>query len=332
VKTTLLLALLFALPFAVRAEVSTVTVARQHGIGYLALMIMERDKLIEREAKALGLPDLKVEWAQYAGGNVMNDALLSGRLHFAALGNSAFFTLWSRTRGTPQEVRGVCAFGSFPFYLNTRNPNVRSIRDLTNADRIAVPAVKVSNQALIMQIAAEREFGPGRANDLDKYTVSMSHPDALAAFLSGRSEINGHFTWDPFHSREIAVPGVRTILDSSVVLGVPATTILIAAQRSFHEANPKVNAAFLAAFRAATDLINRDKDEAAQIYLEITRDKNETRASMARMISDPKGEYTVVPKGMMIFASFMKKVGLIKEVPASWKDLYFAPITQEAGS
>src|SRR4051812_23503857 len=90
---------------AAMAEVSTVTVARQYGIGYLALMIMERDKLIEKEAKAQGLPELKVDWVQYSGGSVMNDALLSGKLNFAALGTTAFLTLWSKTAGTPQEMR-----------------------------------------------------------------------------------------------------------------------------------------------------------------------------------------------------------------------------------
>jgi NitT/TauT family transport system substrate-binding protein len=136
-------------------------------------------------------------------------------LNFASLGTTAFLTLWSKTKGTPQEVRGVSAFGSFPFYLNTRNPNIKTVKDFTDSDKIAVPAVKVSNQALMLQIAAEQTFGLGHASDLDKFTVSMSHPDGLTAMLSGRNEVNSHFTWDPFHSRELAVPGVRTILDSS---------------------------------------------------------------------------------------------------------------------
>ena len=314
------------------AEASTVTIARQHGIGYLALMIMERDKLVEREAKAQGLNDVKVEWIQYSGGSVMNDALLSGKLDFASLGTTAFLTLWSKTKGTPQEMRGVASFGSFAFYLNTRNPNVKSIRDFGDGDKIALPAVKVSNQALMLQIAAEQAFGPGRANELDRLTVSMSHPDGLAAMLSGRSEVNSHFTWDPFHSRELAANGVRTVLDSSAVLGGPATTILVATRRSFRDGNPKLYAAFLAAFRAATERINRDKGAAAEIYLEVTKDKNETKASMTRMLSDPKSEFSVVPKGMMIYAGFMHKMGLLKEMPATWRDLYFAPIDGEPGS
>jgi len=311
-------------PGAAAAEAGTVTIARQHGIGYLALMIMERDKLVEREAKAQGINDVKVEWIQYSGGSVMNDALLSGKLDFASLGTTAFLTLWSKTKGTPQEMRGVASFGSFAFYLNTRNPNVKSIRDFGDGDRIALPAVKVSNQALMLQIAAEQAFGPGRANDLDRLTVSMSHPDGLAAMLSGRGEINSHFTWDPFHSRETAVNGVRTVLDSSAVLGGPATTILVATRRSFREGNPKLY--------AASDRINKDKAAAAEIYLEITKDRNETKASMTRMLSDPKSEFSVVPKGMMTYAGFMHKMGLLKDMPASWKDLYFAPIDGEPGS
>ena len=61
---------------------------------------------------------------------VMNDALLSGSVDFIAAGPPAFITLWDRTRGSA-DVRGVAAMSSLPMYLNTTNPALTSIDDLT---------------------------------------------------------------------------------------------------------------------------------------------------------------------------------------------------------
>ena len=100
-----------------------------------------------------------------------------GQIDIVAGGMPGLLTLWNRTRGTPQEIRGVAAFSSQPIVLNTRNPQVNSIADLTDKDRIAVPAVKVSIQAVMLQIAAAKLFGPAQFGKLDPLTVSMSPPE-----------------------------------------------------------------------------------------------------------------------------------------------------------
>ena len=151
-----------------------INVAQQYGIGYLPLMLMEEQKLIEKHAKAAGV-DVKVNWAKFAGGNVMNDALLSNSLQFASGGVGPLVTLWSRTKGN-LDVKAVSAINSMPLYLNTRNPNVKTIKDFTEKDKIALPAVKVSIQAVTLQMAAEKAFGEGQQGKLDALTVSMSHP------------------------------------------------------------------------------------------------------------------------------------------------------------
>src|SRR5215470_17490820 len=93
--TLLFLAVGLAAPLA-RAEMTEIKVAQQYGIGYLTLMLMEEQKLIEKYAKAAGA-DVKVDWAKFAGGNVMNDALLSGSLQVASGGIGPLITIWSRT-------------------------------------------------------------------------------------------------------------------------------------------------------------------------------------------------------------------------------------------
>jgi NitT/TauT family transport system substrate-binding protein len=312
-----------------RAEMAQIAVAQQYGISYLPFMLMEEKKLIEKHAKAAGV-DVKVGWAKFAGGNVMNDALLSGNLQFASGGVGPFLTLWARTRGN-LDVRGVAALNSMPIHLVTRNPNVKTISDFRDSDRIALPAVKVSVQAVLLQMAAEQAFGAGQQNRLDPLTVTMSHPDAMQALLSGQSEIDAHFGSPPFQYQEVARTGNHVVLNSYDVLGGPATFNVVWTTAKFRNDNPKLYDAFVKALDEATAEINRDKRAAAESYLRISKDKDSVE-NILRMLDDPNIVYTTTPQNMMKFADFMQKIGAIKSKPDSWRDLFFPNVQALPGS
>jgi NitT/TauT family transport system substrate-binding protein len=305
---------------AARAEMSEINVAQQYGISYLPLMIMEDQKLIEKHAKAAGV-DVKVGWAKFAGGNVMNDALLSNSLQFASGGVGPLVTLWSRTRGN-LDVRAVAAINSMPLYLNTRNPAVKTVKDFTEKDKIALPAVKVSIQAVTLQMAAEQAFGEGQHGKLDALTVTMSHPDAQAALLSGAGEVTSHFSSPPFQYQQLAKPGIRTVLNSYQVLGGPATFNLVWTTAKFRNENPKLYEAFVKALGESIAIINANKAAAADAYLRLSKDKS-TPAEILAMLNDPQIIYTTTPQNVMKYVNFMLKTGAIKTKPDSWKDLFF---------
>jgi NitT/TauT family transport system substrate-binding protein len=312
------------------AEVGEVKIAEQYGISYLPLMIMEEHKLVEKHAKEAGVNGLKVTWAKFAGGNVMNDALLSESLHFAAGGVAPLVTLWAKTRGS-YDIKAVSALNSMPLYLNTRNPKVKSIKDLTEKDKIALPAAKVSIQAVTLQMAAEQAFGPGQQNKLDALTVSMSHPDAQAALLSNSSEITAHFSSPPFQYQQLEKPEIRNVLKSYDVLGGPATFNLVWTTSKFRNANPKVYAAFVKALDEAMAMINRDKRWAAQTYLRLSKDKDSVE-DILKMLNDPDVKFTTTPQNVLKYVDFMQKIGSIKAKPESWKDLFFPNVHQLPGS
>ncbi len=311
---------LLAAPASGFAEAAEIKVAQQYGIGYLPLMIMEEQKLIEKYAKENGV-DVTVGWAKFAGGNVMNDALLSNSLQFASGGVGPFLTLWSRTRGS-LDVKAVSAINSMPLYLNTRNPNVRTIKDFRDTDKIALPAVKVSIQAVTLQMAAEKVFGEGQQNRLDALTVSLSHPDAQAALLSGQSEITAHFSSPPFQYQQLRNPAIHTVLNSYDVLGGPATFNVVWTTTRFRSDNPRLYDAFVKALDEATALINRDRKWAAETYLRLSKDKDSVQDILA-MLNDPSIVYTTTPQNVMKYVDFMLKTGAIKVRPESWKDLFF---------
>jgi NitT/TauT family transport system substrate-binding protein len=305
----------------VRAETNELKVARQYGISYLPLMLMEDQKLIEKAAAAAGMPDLKVTWAQFAGGNVMNDALLSGSLQFASGGVGPLITIWAKTRGN-LDVKAVATLDSMPLYLNTRNPNVKTIKDFTDKDRIALPAVKVSVQAITLQMAAEKAFGAGQQNKLDALTVTLSHPDAQIALLSGQSEITAHFGSPPFQYQQLKNPAIHTVLNSYDVLGGPATFNVVWTSSKFRAENPRIYDAFVKALDEAIGEINADHKAAAEAYLRISKDKDTVQDILA-MLNDPAIVFTTTPQNVMKYADFMAKTGAIKVKPDSWKDLFF---------
>ncbi len=171
-----------ALPAApALAEMSEITIARQPSIGHLPLMIMQERRLIETMAEAEGLGEVKVNYATFAGGSNMNDALLSNTIQFAAGGVPPLILLWSKTAGTSNEVKGVAAMNSMPLLMNVNREDIRSIEDFKPGDKIALPSVKVSVQAMVLQMAAAKIWGDENYGKLDPLTVSMSHPDGLAA-------------------------------------------------------------------------------------------------------------------------------------------------------
>ncbi len=328
VSMVLALVLLLAAVIPARAEVKEVRLAKQYGLGYLPLIIMEEQRLIEKHTKAAGLGDIKVTWATLGGGGAVNDALLSGSVEYISSGVAPLVVLWDKSKGA---VKGVSALISTPNYLNTNNPNVKTIRDFSDKDRIGLPTAKVSIQAIILQMAVAKEFGQENFAKLDKLTVTMKHPDAMAALLSGKSEITGHLTSPPFMFQELDDKRVRTVLNSYDVLGGPHTFNVITTTKSFHDHNPKTYAAVFAALEEAVTYINKNKRAAAETYRSASKTK-ESLDDLIKEISQPALSYTTTPLNIAKFTDFMYKTGTIKTKPNSWKDLFFPNVHNKQGS
>jgi NitT/TauT family transport system substrate-binding protein len=326
-----LLALVAALwfPGDALAQTKTVRIAKQLGISYLPLTIIEEKKLLEEHGKRLGL-DLKTEWVQFTSGAPMNEAIISGNLDFASGGVGPLLTIWGRTRGNI-AVKGVAAMNSMPLYLNTINPDVKTIKDFTAKDRIALPAVRVSIQAITLAMAAEKEFGPGQHGKLDPLTASLGHADGLAAMMSGKSEITAHFTSAPFMYQELEDKRVRKVLDSYEVLGGPHTFNVVWATTKFYNENRKVVEAFLAAFEDAMKQIAADPAAAAALWVKAEHARL-TPAYIEKIIRLPENEWTMVPKKITAYAEFMNRIGMLQVKPASWRDVFFEDTHKLPGS
>src|SRR5262245_23679367 len=266
-----------------RAEVSEIRISKQYGLPYLSVAVVEQNQLIEKHAKAMGLADLKVNWVTIGSGGTSTDSLLAGNLDFVTSGVSNMMLLWSRTGG---QVKALAAAAAVPLVMVTRNPAVKTIADLTEKDKIAVPTVKVSMQSTILGIAAEKLFGESGRGRFDPWTVAMSHPDATVYLLSGGGELTTHFSAPAYQYQALKAPGVREILNSTEVMGGPATITVVFGMTKFADANPKIIAAMYAALGEAMDLIAKDKRTAAELYLKVSKEKL-TADELVEIINKP---------------------------------------------
>src|SRR4051794_32726067 len=316
--------MLAATATAPRAEISEVTIAQQFGVAFLPFMLMERDGLIEKHAKAAGI-ELKINWQKVAGPSVINDGLLSGTVHFGAVGAPSLITLWSKTKSNV-GIKGIAAMTSYPLYFVTRNPDLKSLKDLSQKDKIAVPSVKISTQALMLQMAAADLFGQPNYQKFDELTVSLAHPDAMLALMNNTGGVNAHFATSPFYEQEMKLPGARVLTTSYDILGGRASALVVVTTSKFHDANPKIYKAFLAAEKEAIDAINKDKRAAAQAYLDIAQDRKSTLDEIFNVINDKDYAFTLLPEKVFKTAVFMGKVGTVKDPPAKWQELFFPDI------
>jgi NitT/TauT family transport system substrate-binding protein len=321
----------FAQVFAAAACAQEIRIARQFSMGYLQFNVMEHEKLLEKHATALGLKDVKIAWSLFNGPDAMNNALISDSVDVVSGGTPGLVTIWARTKGTANEVRGISALSSQPIYLNTRSDNIKSIADLKDSDRVALPAVKVSLQAVLLQMAAAKLHGQANYGKYDSLTVSMSPPDGTIALLSGSGEVNNVFSVPPFQQQQLEKPGVRTILNSFDVTDGPATFTMAWTSARFRDKNPVLYKALIAALKEATDIVDKDRAKAAGYWIEDVKSKLPLD-KVTGVISGPQVRWTMAPENSMKFAAFMASVGSIKEAPKSWKDMFFPEIHDLNGS
>lgn len=306
-----------------------IRIVEQFGISYLPLQVIRDQHLLEKYGKAEGIA-IDAVWTKVGGGAAANDALLSGSVDIAAAGVGPLLTIWDRTKGNA-DVEGLAALISAPFYLVSSNPKVKSLKDFSSADKIAVPSVQVSVQARTLEIAASQIFGRDKYDALDKLTVSLPHPDATQALLSHSGSISAHFSNLPFQYQELKDPTIHKVLNSFEILGGPATSVVVFATAKFRRENPKTYKAFLDALDEADRWIEANKESAAETYIRVAGSKL-SKAFILSILNDPQVRFETTPRRTEVYADFLYKIGAIEHKASGWKDYFFPDIHDRAGS
>jgi NitT/TauT family transport system substrate-binding protein len=310
---------------------NVVRIANQYGLAYLPLRVAVEHKLIEKHAAAQGMPDARVEILQLGSGTATNDALISGNVDVAMAASPVLINLWDKTLGH-NTVKGMVAIADSPIYFNTIDPRIKSIEDFTSEDRIAMTAGRGTIHAIILQMAAAAAFGWDERTRLDPLTVSMAHPDGVAALLTGGTGVKTHATTVPFIQMELAHPGVRTIFTSYDVMGGRHTFIVAYTTERWRKEHAALYAATAAALTEAMMLIKQDTRAAAELY----RRTEATKLGIddIRRILDDENmiAYTPTPTKIGVFADYLLRTGLLKHKVLSWKDVFFENVHDLPGN
>ncbi len=326
IATLALAACTLAAPAAFAQQKTDISITRQPGIIYLPSLIMEKQQLIEKAAAKLGVPGVKVQWLSFSSGGAQTDALLSGNVDIVNTGVGNLLLLWDRTKG---GVKGIVANSALPLTLVSRNPKIHSIKDIGPNDKIAVPTVRVSTQAILLQMAAAQLYGRDNWNKLDANTVQLGHPDAAAMLANPNGEVESHFSAPPFSTYELKnVKGAHAVAQSPDIIGGPLTQSQFFTTTKFADANPKIIEAIRIASNEAIDFIHKDTPGAVEIYRELTKDKTSSADILEGMKQPGMMDYGVKPQGTMKFATHLHKTGTLKSLPKAWTD-YYLPASKD---
>lgn len=303
-----------------------IAISRQPGILYLPTHVIEKQKLLEKHADKLGIKGVTTKWMNFNSGGAQQDALLSGNVDIINTGTGPLLLMWDRTKG---GVKGICASSASPLTFVSRDPRIKTLKDLGPQDKIAVPTVKISTQSILLQIAATDMYGPDKWGHFDPFTVQLGHPDAYIAMKNPTHEVRNHFAAPPYHYYELKnVPGAHVVTTSTEIMGSPLSQGQFLTSTKFAVANPVMIKALRAAAEEAKAFIESDTKKAVEIYKEVTGDRTASEDILELLKQPGMMEWNIYPQGTMKFATHLNRIGTLKTKPASWQD-YYLPIVHD---
>jgi NitT/TauT family transport system substrate-binding protein len=312
------------------ADTATLRLVVPGDLAALSLFVARHDRLIEKQLAARHLA-VDVQWLTPNGGNPL-DELLSGQADIAATTDLAgFLVAWDGRSDTPQEIRGLAALARMPYQLLSRNKAISTIRDFTAKDRIAVPALKVSLPALMLEMAAADEWGAAHYEKLDALTVAHGSEAANSAMHSGKGDIDTDFARMPYADDERADPAIHRVMDSFDIIGQHNVGVVVTTAQ-FRDANPELCAAVVAAITEADAFIKTHRGAAAEIYVKSNQGQGFEIEDLTDMLSDPDTGFAPEPSGILRLTGFMHQIGRVKHSPDSWQQLFFPEIYKLPGS
>ena len=314
-----------------RAESNELRVVMPYGLGYLPIYVAIDRGFIQKRATEAGLGEIKITLNHLSSGPAGSDMLLSGDADMAMGGFGPGFVLWDKTRGA-QKVRVVTPLSASPIWLLSNDPRLKTVRDIGPNDRIALTGLKVTAQALSLQMAAAKEYGWENRFKFDSNVVTMSNPDGMAMVLSGVGEVRSQLSIVPFSVEMMESGKVHMVMNSEDYMEPGSSISAIFAGAKFHDGSPKLYAATAAGLEDAFAFIKSNPHESVEVYVAREPQKRGL-AWIEAMMTDPKMlQFSSTPRGYMKHAEFMHSTGSLKNKPESWKDLVWDNLWGKDGS
>ena len=284
---------------------SEINIAEQFGIAYAPLQIMREQQLLEK-----ALPGVKINWKQYGGPIPIREGMLAGEVDFGFMGSAPVLI------GIDNGMKWKYATGisSNQVALVTDKPQIKSLRDFSDTDRISIIS-PCSTQHILLSIASNQVFGD--PNKFDNQIVSLSHPDAMDALMAD-TEIVAHFSTPPYLDKELE-QGMKIITTGEEIMGQPFTFITGVALERFYEERPTEYDAIISSLNTAIDFINNNIDEAVATLAPIY---GIDEATLKMQMTYRGTIYSSELSGIEKLADEMHNIGMIKN-PIKVKNFIF---------
>jgi hypothetical protein len=172
-------------------------------------------------------------------------------------------------------VKGVASLGNFPL-PGQQQSQVKSIADFTDKDRIALPAVTVSVQSRVLQLAAAKQWGDKEFNRLDKWTVAVPHP--MRRGDAGGTG-NHNFGNPPFQEQELAGNRTRASCSIPTMCSAGPARPRCCTRPKIPQREPKAYRAFVDALAEAAQFATKNPEAAADLYIRVNKAKDRSRAA-----------------------------------------------------
>lgn len=293
-----------SLPAKSNTSEKSITIAEQYGLAYAPLEIVKEQKLLEKN-----LPGVKVSWRQLGNTAAIREAMMAGEVDAGFMAIPPF--LIGYDKGMKWGI--FSGLSSVPTALVSNNPRVLLLGDISSSDRIALPQPG-SVQHILLSMACEKQFGD--AHRFDNILVTLSHPDATNALLSGK-DITAHFTTPPYMQKELASPGIHIVLDGKEALGKDFTFIVGVAAEAFRKGKTEAYQAMIKSVDEAVEYIKANPDQSIKI---LAKAYGMEEKEVKEYMNTAGASYSTEVSGIKEFGEFMSKNGYIKNMPAE-KDI-----------
>ncbi len=276
---------------------------------YLHLNVMKTPASWWKSTPLLGVPDVKVTFAQFSGGDAMNDALISGAIDIVCGGAPAMLYLVGQDKGHAAGSARRLRARLFRAAARTpATPNIKSIEDFRDTDKIAVPGVKVSGQAIIPEMAAAGGMGYGELGEARQADTSRSRrPIRLPACWPTTPRSNPHSRRRLSPNCSSRTRTCATILKSRDIVGNATSSVWWTSKR-FHDNNPKVYQAIINATKEAQAFIDKDLPHRGEVlHRGLRRQEHRRRDRHHAAQAQGNGYRMSRPTGFMIYADFLEQ-------------------------
>lgn len=292
----------------------SLTIAVQPDLGYSPLYIVEQEGWLKQ-----AMPGVKVTWDVLNSGSAMETGMVSGNIDVGAGGVAPFILGWASGVGW----KLVSSLGESNLWLVVK-PQIKSFKDITPTDRIAVVA-PTSIQAIMLKKAAQKYLGNSSA--LDQNMTILSHPVAYQSFAAG--SIQGALDAPPFQQDEVAAGG-HVLLKSYSLFG-PTTFNSAFALSSYYDSHKAEMKILFTQIQRAVKMLNTDPSKAATVVSSYEHGTLSVAKAKAAITSSSE-HWTVTPHGYLVYANFMKSINLIKKAPTSIGQIEFSTLAGTNGS